>query len=208
MMEGMEGFETQGAVVWHPVHPELTQVRSVQSTTFEYPPDTLYDGYAEDELHPILDGNTEVWPSVHVELIADGPVLGRNAPEGPRFVTIHTGLHFTNVALWNFQRFVIGEKVIDELMGSGGQAFYDNRPLRDQSHFQFDDREPRLSTIGGFGLWECPDSPLTRRLAEGWRSRIATLEEKQRVLSHYKLTCDEYGTIHAICTDLRVERLA
>lgn len=51
--EAMSTADHRPRIVWRPVEPERTHAVSFVSTVFEYPADTCFDGWAEDELAPI-----------------------------------------------------------------------------------------------------------------------------------------------------------
>lgn len=111
-------------------------------------------------------------------------------------------LCFLNVTLWDFTWHSMGESQIDQVMAEGGEILYDVEPLRVVSHFSI--RGERFQPHGAFCLWECLGSPLIGRLAEGWRSHRATIDERTGVMRHYRLSADEVGTLHVVCTGVEI----
>jgi hypothetical protein len=191
-------------VLWRAVQPELTHCHAIQTINFDVHEER---GTTDSFTDSIEFPSTDRWPWQRVVMTIFGGRLGEVNATGP------VEIDFTGVVYFQFIEaefdtdYVAKTSTPEEV-----DLWYDRSGIDESTGFS---SSPTLESLfvngrarfGAFCLWECDGSPLVDRLVLEWRKPGTTFEERQRVLRHFSIACDETGSFEVVARTVSVRRV-
>jgi hypothetical protein len=187
-------------LTWHPVEPTLTHCVDIRSIELDFKSERNSEGLRDDDFETLKSAPEWLWQQIVMTIVAQS--MTGNPPER---ILFDTEITFRNVIMFYFNEFEFRQgSVIDHLMSEHGDSIYDKGGLSRESGFFLSGDSG--NSVGEFCLWVCDNSPIVGQFAQGWKP-WTSLDERLKLFRHYRITSDDLGSFHIVCTQANVRRL-
>lgn len=187
-----------GTYSWYPVEPDLTHCVTVRNIDFDLKAERTSEDLNDDDFEAFKSGHPELWQRIVMTIVAES-VLGNP----PIFSFFETAITFAGVIWFSFGEFEFGRGSPVQGVLDRATAIFHKKSLTKEAGFSVSED---LSSYGAFCLWVCDKSPLVDQMVKEWKP-WTSLEERERVFRHYRISADDLGSFHIVCTGAEVKRL-